>query len=45
MNLEYKVPECPFTDQYPWLVYVMLGAASLVLLAIVFGGLWLYYFT
>jgi hypothetical protein len=33
-NPEYRPPPKPWTERWPWLVYVVLGAASLVLLGI-----------
>jgi hypothetical protein len=33
-NPEYVPPPLPWTERYPWVVYVVLAAASLVLLAI-----------
>jgi hypothetical protein len=36
-NPEYRPPPKPWTERWPWLVYVVLGAASLVLLAILLG--------
>lgn len=36
-NPVYQPPPRPLTERWPWLVYVVLGAASLVLLAILLG--------
>ena len=33
-NPNYRAPPKPWTERYPWLVYVVLGAASLVLLGL-----------
>jgi hypothetical protein len=34
LNPAYEAPEPPLSEQAPWLIYVMTGAASLALLAI-----------
>jgi hypothetical protein len=36
-NPDYRPPPKPWTERWPWLVYVVLGTASLVLLAILAG--------
>jgi hypothetical protein len=33
-NPVYEAPQAPFSQQWPWLIYVLTGAASLALLAI-----------
>jgi hypothetical protein len=33
-NPDYRPPPKPWTERYPWAVYVVLGAASAVLLAL-----------
>jgi hypothetical protein len=34
LNPAYQAPQAPFSEQAPWLIYVLTGAASLALLAI-----------